>query len=59
MAFLLCDPGWCVHNSDVQNKWDDNREREREREIMNICYSYLEAIIVIILQGVDMHYTLL
>ena len=22
--FLLCDPGRCVHNSDVQNKWDDN-----------------------------------
>ena len=24
MTFLLCDPGWCVHKSDVQNKWDDN-----------------------------------
>ena len=23
MTFLLCDPGWCVHKSDVQNKWDD------------------------------------
>ena len=29
-AFLLCDPGWCVHilyrdvYPDVQNKWDDN-----------------------------------
>ena len=22
VTFLLCDPGWCVHNSDVQNKWD-------------------------------------
>ena len=22
MTFLLCDPGWCVHKSDVQNKWD-------------------------------------
>ena len=21
---ILCDPGWCVHKSDVQNKWDDN-----------------------------------
>ena len=20
----LCDPGWCVHKSDVQNKRDDN-----------------------------------
>ena len=19
-TFLLCDPGWCVHKSDVQNK---------------------------------------
>ena len=36
VAFLLCDLGWCVHKSDVQNKWDVNthtqRERERERE---------------------------
>ena len=24
VAFLLCDPGWCVHKSDVQNKWDGN-----------------------------------
>ena len=24
MTFLLCDPGWCVHKSDVQNKRDDN-----------------------------------
>ena len=24
MIFLLCDPGWCVHKSDFQNKWDDN-----------------------------------
>ena len=23
VTFLLCDPGWCVHKSDVQNKWDD------------------------------------
>ena len=23
-ATFLCDPGWCVHKSDVQNKWDDN-----------------------------------
>ena len=21
-TFLLCDPGWCVHKSDVQNRWD-------------------------------------
>ena len=24
VTFLLCDPGWCVHKSDAQNKWDDN-----------------------------------
>ena len=24
VTFLLSDPGWCVHKSDVQNKWDDN-----------------------------------
>ena len=24
VTVLLCDPGWCVHKSDVQNKWDDN-----------------------------------
>ena len=23
-TLLLCDPGWCVHKSDVQNNWDDN-----------------------------------
>ena len=23
MTFLLCDPGWCVHKSDVQSKWSD------------------------------------
>ena len=22
--FLRCDPGWCVHKPDVQNKWHDN-----------------------------------
>ena len=25
MAFLLCGPGWCVHKSDVQNKWHGNK----------------------------------
>ena len=24
MTFLMCDPGWCIHKSGVQNKWDDN-----------------------------------
>ena len=26
MNFLLCDPGWYVHKSDAQNKWDDNTQ---------------------------------
>ena len=26
VTFLLCDPGWCVHKSDIQNKWDDNAQ---------------------------------
>ena len=21
---ILCDSGWCVHKSNVQNKWDDH-----------------------------------
>ena len=24
MTLLLCDSGWYVHKSDVQNIWDDN-----------------------------------
>ena len=24
VTFLLCDPGWCVRKSDVQNEGDDN-----------------------------------
>ena len=24
MTLPLCDPGWHVHKSTVQNKWDDN-----------------------------------
>ena len=22
MTFPLCDSGWCVHTSNIQNKWD-------------------------------------
>ena len=29
---ILCDPGWCVHKSGVQNKWDDNRHTHTHRE---------------------------
>ena len=28
MTFLLCDPGWRVHKSDVQNRWDDNTTQQ-------------------------------
>ena len=31
MTFLLCDPGWCVHKSDVQNKWDDNTHTQYDK----------------------------
>ena len=24
VTFLVCDPGWYAHKSDVQNKWDDS-----------------------------------
>ena len=23
---LLCDPVWCAHKSDVQNKWEDSTQ---------------------------------
>ena len=36
MTFLLCDPGWCVHKSDVQNKWDDNTHTHAH----HICVLY-------------------
>ena len=29
MPFLLCDHGWCVHKSDVQNKWDHSTQHRR------------------------------
>ena len=31
MTFLLCDPDWCVHKSDAQNKWDDNTNHTNTR----------------------------
>ena len=27
---ILCDPGWCVHESDVQNNWDDNTQIHKQ-----------------------------
>ena len=26
----MCDPDWCVHKSDVQNKWDDTTLRHTD-----------------------------
>ena len=36
VTFLLCDPGWCVHKSDVQNKWDcdDNTHTHRHTDTL-------------------------
>ena len=31
VTFLLWDPGWCVHKSDVQNIWDDNTQHSITR----------------------------
>ena len=28
---FLCDPGWCVNKSDVQNRWDGNTHSEWHR----------------------------
>ena len=33
VTFLLCDHGWCVHKSDVQNKWDDNKHTHTAKRI--------------------------
>ena len=30
---FLCNPGWCVHKSDVQNKW----ELRRSRRVLIVC----------------------
>ena len=39
MTFLLYGPGWCVHKSDVQNKWDDNTH------VHTNMHSYIQEII--------------
>ena len=31
VTFLLCDPGWCVLKSGVQNKWDENTHTHTHR----------------------------
>ena len=34
MTFLLCDPGWYVHNlTSIQNKWDDNTHTRTHTEV--------------------------
>ena len=35
MTFPLCDPGWSVRKSDVQNKWDDNTHTQTHRSEEN------------------------
>ena len=35
---ILCDPGWCVRKSDVQNKWDDNTH--------TLVYMYVSMYII-------------
>ena len=32
---ILCDPGWCVHKSDVQNKWDGNTHKHTHTVSLN------------------------
>ena len=34
VTFLLCDPGWCVHKSNVQNKWDRNTHTNTKPNVL-------------------------
>ena len=36
VTFLLCDPGWYVHKSDVQNKWDANTDTHTHTHVFVI-----------------------
>ena len=42
VTFLLCDPGWCVHKPDVQNKWDDDTHTHTHT---NTCMRFFYAAI--------------
>ena len=42
MTFLLCDPGWYVHKSDAQNKWDDNKHTQNTR-LKTISYAQVDT----------------
>ena len=37
VTFLLCDPGWCVHKSDVQNKRDGNTHNTHTPDSVYVC----------------------
>ena len=42
-----CDPGWCVHKSDFQNKWDDNATTQHMKSLSflyhaSICLQKLD-----------------
>ena len=46
VTFLLCDPGWCVHKSDSQNKWDDDTPTRRDQVLLfrtchHLCRQWL------------------
>ena len=43
VTFLLCDPGWCVHKSDVQSKWDDNTHSSYSRHTTPFLQTGAEA----------------
>ena len=42
--FPLCDPGWCVHKSDVQNKWDDNTTLQTTQLVKCGTFSFNKSI---------------
>ena len=69
MTFLICDPGWYVHKSDVQTKWDDNTNThththtEREKiglslaggqTAYNMIYSKKQRVVVVLV-GIIFH----
>ena len=48
MTFLLCDPGWCVHRSDVQNKWDNSTHHSPYRVKTRYALQLDEVIISVL-----------
>ena len=45
VTFLLCGPCWYVHKLDVQNKWDDNTERERDWAEGRLIATYFDIFL--------------